>query len=176
MMKTLAKVAAIVALGMSSSVYAQSFKAGFPHGYVGADAMAWRIKVSDVDEKLNSAALRLVAGVKLDDYLAIELHGATGGSDNVGAEKVELDYLIGGFLKGIVPMGNSARLYGLLGYSEVKLSLDSVGSGREDDVSFGAGVEFDVADNLAISGDIIRYLSPSEFDFDTASVGLRYRF
>ncbi|WP_447555573.1 outer membrane beta-barrel protein [Vreelandella sp. EE22] len=175
-MKLVVKVAVIAALGFGGSAFAQSFQVGYPQAYVGADAMAWRLDLSGVSEDFDSAALRLVGGIKLDDYLAVEFHGATGGSDSVYGAKVELDYLVGGFLKGIVPLGNSARIHGLVGYSELKLSVDGFGSGRDDGISFGGGAEFDVADNLAISGDIIRYLSPSEYDFDAASLGLRYRF
>lgn len=179
-MKKSAKVFVITSsLLLASAAQAQSFQAGYPQGYIGADAMAWNLDFDGVDSDFNSLGLRLVAGMKLDDYLAVELHGATGGSDSNYGLDIELDYLVGGFLKGIVPLGESARLFGLLGYSEVKITASGYGlseSGRDDDISFGAGAEFDVSDNLAISADITRYLSKSDYDLDAYSVGLRYRF
>ncbi|GGC77733.1 porin family protein [Vreelandella lutescens] len=179
-MKTSAKALAIAsALLVSGAVHAQSFDAGYPQGYVGADAMAWTLDFDGVDESFDSVGLRLVAGMKLDEYLAVEFHGATGGSDDIYGLDIELDYLVGGFLKGIVPLGNNARLFGLLGYSEVKLTASGFGlneSGRDDDVSFGAGAEVDVTDTLAISADFTRYLSQADYDLDAYSIGLRYRF
>ena len=183
-MKTSVKALAVASvLLFSGAAQAQSFGAGYaqgyPQGYVGADAMAWNLNVEGVDSDFDSVGLRLVAGIKLDEYLAVEFHGATGGSDDVYGLDLELDYLIGGFLKGIVPLGNNARLFGLLGYSEVKLTASGFGlneSGRDDDISFGAGAEVDVTDTLAISADITRYMSSSDYDLDAYSIGLRYRF
>jgi len=183
-MKVSAKALAVAsALLMSGAVHAQSFgvgyDAGYPQGYVGADAMAWALDLDGTDESFDAVGLRLVAGMKLDEYLAVEFHGATGGSDSHYGSDIELDYLVGGYLKGIVPLGSSARLFGLLGYSEVKLTETTAFanySGRDDDISFGAGAEFDVSDSLAISADATRYLSQAEYDLDAYSVGLRYRF
>ncbi|WP_404377042.1 porin family protein [Vreelandella aquamarina] len=183
-MKVSAKALVVAsALLMSGAAHAQSFgvgyDAGYPQGYVGADAMAWTLDLDGADESFDAVGLRLVAGVKLDEYLAVEFHGATGGSDDLYGLDMELDYLVGGFLKGIVPLSNNARLFGLLGYSEVKLTASGFGlneSGRDDDVSFGAGAEVDVSDSLAISADVTRYLSQAEYDLDAYSVGLRYRF
>jgi hypothetical protein len=141
--------------------------------------MAWTLDFEGIDESYDSVGLRLVAGMKLDEYLAVEFHGATGGSDDIYGLDVELDYLVGGFLKGIVPLSDNARLFGLLGYSEVKLTASGFGlneSGRDDDVSFGAGAEVDVTDTLAISADVTRYLSQADYDLDAYSIGLRYRF
>lgn len=159
---------------LASAAHAQSFQAGYPHSYLGADALAWNLSLDGIDDDFDSVGLRVVAGMKLDDFLAVEIHGATGGSDSNGGLDLELDYLVGGFLKGIAPIGDNARLFGLLGYSEVKLSADE--SDRDDDISFGAGAEFDVSDTLAISADITRYMSKAEYDLDAYSIGLRYRF
>ncbi|MFI0472660.1 outer membrane beta-barrel protein [Halomonas sp. HMF6819] len=175
-MKYVVKLAAVAALWVSAGASAQSFQAGYPQAYAGTDAMAWRADVSGVDDDLTSAALRLVGGIKLDDYLAVEFHGATGGSDDIFGQKIEMDYLIGGFLKGIIPVADGARFYGLLGYSELKLSADGAGSDRDDGISFGGGAEVDINDTFALSADLMRYLSPSEYDFDALSLGLRYRF
>ncbi|MBR2513887.1 MAG: porin family protein [Halomonas sp.] len=204
-MKKSAKVFVITSsLLLASAAQAQSFQAGYPQGYIGADAMVWNLNfkglnadslgvdsfdaemlnelglnIDDLDNDYRSEALRLVAGIKLDKYLAVELHAATGGSDSNGGFGLELDYLISGFLKGIVPLGSHARLFGLLGYSEVKMTASALGmkdSGRDDDVSFGAGAEFDVSDTLSLTGDVTRYISNSDYDLDAYSIGLRYRF
>ncbi|WP_189464247.1 outer membrane beta-barrel protein [Vreelandella hamiltonii] len=204
MKSTMKGLAAVAALVVAGNVQAQTYDPGYPQGYVGADAIVWNLNFDGLDaagldvnsaeaeilrelglnvDELNndfrSEALRLVAGIKLDQYLAVELHVATGGSDNNGGLGVELDYLVGGFLKGIVPMGDRARLFGLLGYSEVKMTASALGersSGRDDDISFGAGAEFDVSEAVSLTGDITRYISNSDYDLDAYSIGLRYRF
>ncbi|WP_422822691.1 outer membrane protein [Vreelandella maris] len=63
------------------------------------------------------------------------------------------------------------RLYGLAGFTEVELD-----SNRESGFSYGGGAEMDVAPNLSVGADYMRYLDKSDYTFDAASVGLRYRF
>ncbi|MBA2779596.1 porin family protein [Halomonas kenyensis] len=138
----------------------------YPQGYIGADAMYWDFRQDDGPSG-DSAGLRLRGGAQFNDYFGVEAHLGTGGSDG----PVELDYLIGAYGKGILPLSEEFRLYGLAGITEVDFD-----DGREDGVSYGAGAEFDIAPNFAVGADYMRYLDRSEHTFDAASVGLRFRF
>lgn len=167
-MKHLALVtsaAALLAAGAAGSAQAQ--QTFYPEGYVGGDAMFWTLD-PDAGSSRDSVGLRLRAGAQVNDYFAVEGHLGTGGSDG----PADLDYLVGGYAKGILPVAPEVRLYGLLGFTEV--DLDS--AGRENGLSYGAGGEFDVAPQLSIGADYIRYLDKSGGNFDAASVGVRYRF
>ncbi|MBE0463522.1 MAG: porin family protein [Halomonadaceae bacterium] len=158
------------ALLVGTSAFAASAQAqqafGYPEGYIGGDAMAWSLD-PDRGSSRDSVGLRLRGGAQFNDYFALEGHLGTGGSDG-GAE---LDYLVGAYAKGIAPIAPTARLYGLVGMTEVDFNLD-----RESGFSYGAGGEIDVANNLSINADYMRYLDKSNYDFDAASIGLRYRF
>ncbi|WP_431024013.1 porin family protein [Halomonas sp. H5] len=170
-----ASAAALLAAGAFATT-AQANQHGFyPQGYVGGDVMFW-----DLDPKgassANDVGLRLRGGVQLNDYFAVEGHLGTGGSDTVQGVEAELDYLVGGFAKGILPISQEFRLYGLLGYSEVDFDFSPGGSARDDGFSYGAGAEFEVAPNLSVGADYIRYLDKSDANVDAASVGVRYQF
>ena len=102
-----------------------------------------------------------------NEYFAVEGHLGGGGSDG----SVELDSLVGLYAKGILPVSQEFRLYGLAGMTDVDFDVDS-----ESGFSYGAGAEFDVAPNLALGADYMRYLDEDQYTFDAASVGLRYRF
>lgn len=138
----------------------------YPQGYVGGDAMFWSLD-PDRGSSRDDVGLRVRGGAQFNDYFALEGHLGTGGSDD-GAE---LDYLAGAYAKGIIPVAPEVRLYGLAGFSEVEISDD-----RESGFSYGAGAEMDVAPNLSVGADYMRYLDKSAYTFDAASVGLRYRF
>ncbi|UXZ53318.1 porin family protein [Halomonas sp. 7T] len=138
----------------------------YPQGYVGGDAMFWSLD-PDRGSSRDDVGLRVRGGAQFNDYFALEGHLGTGGSDG-GAE---LDYLAGAYAKGIIPVAPEVRLYGLAGFSEVEISDD-----RESGFSYGAGAEMDVAPNLSVGADYMRYLDKSAYTFDAASVGLRYRF
>ena len=138
----------------------QSFT--YPQGYVGGDAMFWSFD-PDSGSSSDDVGLRLRGGAQFNDFFALEGHLGAGGS--------ELDYLAGAYGKGIIPIAPEVRLYGLAGFTEVELDSD-----RESGFSYGAGAEVDVAPNLSVGADYMRYLDKSDYTFDAASVGLRYRF
>lgn len=157
--------AAVFAAGITTTAQAQQPMQATP--YIGADAMFWELD-PDHGSSRDSVGLRVNGGMQFNDYVALEGQLGTGGSDGYA----ELDYLAGIYAKGILPITQQARLYGLAGAT--KVDLDHAGS--ESDFSYGAGAEFDIAPQLALSADYMRYLDTSDYNFDAASVGLNYRF
>lgn len=165
-MKTLTLTALAGALFAAGITTAQVQQPLYPQGYVGGDAMFWELDLDNGDSR-DSTGLRLNGGLKFNDYFAVEGHLGGGGSDG-GAE---LDSLAGLYAKGILPVSREFRLYGLAGMTDVDFDVDS-----ESGFSYGAGAEFDVAPNLALGAGYMRYLDVDQYDFDAASVGVRYRF
>ncbi|NIC07459.1 porin family protein [Billgrantia bachuensis] len=167
-MKLLAiSTAVLMGTALASSAQAQQYQMPmYPQAYAGADAMFWELD-PDQGSSADSVGLRLNGGMQFNDYFGAEAHLGTGGSDGA----TELDYLVGAYAKGILPVSQEFRLYGLAGFTEVDFDADS-----ESGFSYGAGGEFDVAPNLAVGADYMRYLDESAYTFDAASIGIRYRF
>ncbi len=166
-MKRLTLVAATAALfAAGAATTAQAQQTFYPQPYIGGDAMFWNLDRDNRQDR-DSVGLRLNGGMQFNEYFAVEGHLAGGGSDG----PAELDYLVGAYAKGILPVAPEFRLYGLAGFTEVDYDID-----RESGFSYGAGAEFDVAPNRAVGADYMRYLDKSRYNFDAASVGLRYRF
>lgn len=159
-----AVTSAFFAIGMVSGAQAQQVSS--PEFYLGGDAMFWNLD-SKYGADRDSVGLRVRGGAQFNEYLGVEAHLGTGGSDG----RAELDYLTGVYGKGILPVTDQFRLYGLAGFTKVDLDYDS-----ESDFSYGAGLEFDLTPQLALGADYMRYLNESDYNFDAASVGLRYRF
>ncbi|CAM3557738.1 porin family protein [Halomonas lysinitropha] len=167
-MKTLTISAVSAALLLAgAAAHAQGSPMNYqPSPYLGGDVLFWELD-QDSGRDFDSTGLRLRGGVAFNDYFALEGHLGTGGSDG----NVELDYLAGAYAKGIVPIAPEFRLYGLAGFTEVDMDV-----GDESGFSYGAGAEFDVAPNLAVGADYMRYLDESNYTFDAASVGVTFRF
>lgn len=146
---------------------AQAQQAVMLEPYVGGDALFWELD-TDGGGKRDSVGLRLNGGVQFNDYFAVEGHLGGGGSDG----SAELDSLAGAYAKGILPVSREFRLYGLLGATEVDVSR----GGSESDISYGGGAEFDLTPDLALGADYMRYLDKSDYTFDAASVGVKFRF
>lgn len=163
---TFSAVSAALLAATALASTAQAQQAFYPQAYLGGDAMFWQLDRDNGPDR-DSVGLRLRGGVQLNDYLALEGHLGGGGSDG-GAE---LDYLVGGYAKGILPLADEVRLYGLAGFTEVDFDID-----RASGFSYGAGAEVDLTQQLSLGADYVRYLDKSRYNFDAASVGLRYRF
>ncbi|EPC02687.1 hypothetical protein L861_10100 [Litchfieldella anticariensis FP35 = DSM 16096] len=178
-MKILAISTAVLLMsGTAAMVQAQSFSStNYPHFYVGGDAMWWEFD-PDRGSAVDSIGLRLLGGAQFNDYFAVEGHLGGGGSDAEQDIETKLEYVVGAYAKGILPVADRFRLYGLAGFSEVRTDVSGPLSGddREGGFSYGAGAEFDMAPNVAVGADYMRYLDKSSHTFDAASVGVRYRF
>lgn len=108
-----------------------------------------------------------------DDSNQIEIFDAT----------LELKNAISLFLRGDIPLGERANFYGLLGFTnakfEVEFSLggDSISdSESESDLSYGLGVDGEIASGLAINAEYIFYLSEDDYDYSGFVIGLTKKF
>jgi OOP family OmpA-OmpF porin len=136
------------------------------------------------------SAWRLLGGYQLNRNFALELGysnlgevGASGPGGTVTAEATAWE-LVG---VGSIPLG-AVSLYGKAGVyrGETDASINTVllvGSASESntDLTFGAGVRFDVARNVAMRGEWQRYQDIGggeigESDVDVLSVGVLVRF
>ncbi|MFG6175622.1 porin family protein [Halomonas sp. THAF12] len=164
-MKTFVIPVAVSCLIAATAAQAQSrYQQSF---YLGGDALFWELD-PDGGGNFDSTGLRLRAGVAFNDYLALEGHLGTGGSDG----PVEMDYLAGGYAKGMLPISPDFTLYGLLGATEVEFDSEDT----ESDVSYGGGASYALMPNLSVDADYMRYLDESNYDFNAVSLGATYHF
>ncbi|KGE76882.1 porin family protein [Halomonas sp. ND22Bw] len=167
-MKTLLMPVAAACLVAAANAQAQSPMTYQPSPYVGGDALFWELDPDGPAGDRDSTGLRLRAGVAFNDYFALEGHLGTGGSDG----GLELDYLAGGYAKGMLPITPRFKLYGLLGATEVEFD----GAESESGVSYGGGASYALMPNLSLGADYMRYLDESHYDFDAVSLGATYHF
>jgi opacity protein-like surface antigen len=158
-------------------------EAGQPSRYASASSLNWQIEGGDVAK---GSGLRLTFGHQLGDYLSVELHGGLGGGSSDGAFDIGLKELLGGYLRASYPLTEYLNVYGLYGYSRVKLDVDDLGAGTsssetETGGSYGGGVEFKVLSGLLdgrlrLTADYIVYLDKRGGEFVARSAGLRLDF
>ena len=167
-------VTIILGLCSGSAVAEQS-------NWIGADAMVWNYD-PDNAPKASSTGARIRGGIEYTKHFGVETHLASGGDDTITVNDVDVnvsfDLLWGVFLRGNYPLGNT-NLYGLFGFSNLNMSIDSSevsGADRVTRISYGAGAEYLINKNWGINADYIVYLKSDTFDFHGGSLGVRYRF
>jgi opacity protein-like surface antigen len=118
-----------------------------------------------------------ILGYDFMDYLGAELRASIGlAGDDYGTKMKQF----GAYLKPNIDLGDALNLYGLLGYSTVNMSdcgrgadLDNTNSG----LSYGAGINYGVTENISVFTDIVNYLRDDETRSTWgANLGVKYKF
>ncbi|WP_019022875.1 MULTISPECIES: porin family protein [unclassified Thioalkalivibrio] len=152
--------------------------AGTP--YVGGQYSHLDADVSGVSGSWNPDALVARGGYFFNEYFAVEGRAGTGLSDDTdNGVDVELDYMIGGYARGNLPVSNVVSLYGMAGVTHAEATASGGGVSVTDDdtgPSYGVGAEFNVANDLGLSVEWMRYMDESDYDVDAISVGMNYHF
>lgn len=185
-MKKTVLVSSVFALAAASApALAQDSSQG---AYIGANYVFATYEEDDVSGEADLGALVAKVGSKITPYFAAELRGGFGVDDDsarVGDIKaeLELDYLVGGY--GVLGLPNSTPVYPyvVVGFTKGKLTASAStpygsfsGSASETDVSFGAGANFSVHENVQVNAEYMQYLDKSGAEVTGISVGASYLF
>ena len=160
-----------VILGAPSFAMAQA-KQGDSGWYIGA-----HIGQADVDEiNDEDTSFKILGGYQINKNFAVEGAYIDFGKTSVSGIEFKANAWEA-VAVGILPIGDRFGIYGKAGFfwGEAK------GGGEKDDsveLTYGVGVQFDLARNLGIRGEYQRYtdVGNGASDIDVMSVGVVFRF
>jgi len=155
-------VLAVALIFASAPALAQDFEF---KPYVGVGLGGFNIELdalgllSDSDTAFGGYGL---VGADFNDYLGAELRvGTTANATLFGAVDVGVDYFISYLAKVQYPATPELRVYGLIGGTTAKATTSVVGfpdeSYTETGVSFGAGLDYRIMDQVIIGAEWVRY-------------------
>ena len=149
---------------------------------------------------LDLSALGVRGGYYFNKYFSVEGRLAFGVGDDSVSEVVDigfgpetatltfdLDYSLGVYAVGHIPLTEQFQLYGLVGFTQhevtVSASIPSLGSDSEgfddSDLSFGVGAEFDMTKNLSLGVEYVSYFTDGDIDglkYDTDGLGITLNY
>lgn len=183
---------------LSANVIAAD-KAG--RGYVGAGYTMLTVSPEGGPD-LDLSALGVRGGYYFNKYFSVEGRFAFGvGDDSLsvigdigfGPEPLsltfDLDYSIGVYAVGHIPLTEQFQLYGLVGITQHEVTIEacaaSVGCDSEgfddSDLGFGVGAEFDMTRNLSLGVEYVAYFTDAEFEdlgfkYDTDGLGITLNY
>lgn len=181
-----AALVAVLALQAScaTAVYAQS-GALAGQGYLGASVQSYDYQDTQVSE-VSTSALRLQAGAQLSDGVAIEAHYGVGlGEETIqfqgAAQTLEIDHFRAVYVKPMLPVNPQVSAYGLLGYAEAQMLVDTQQGGapqrfREYGTSYGVGAQLHLNPYTALTIEYVRLLDETDFDASSLGVGVNMAF
>jgi OOP family OmpA-OmpF porin len=162
--KWIAAMLGAAAMAMSAGALAQKMDSGW---YVGGDIGQVDLEGADKD-----TAFRFLGGYQINSTFAAELgYGMLYDKDDVEVTAWELV----GIAK--MPLGSNFSVFGKLGFAMWEAEADVLGLTFKDDgtdLTFGAGLQYDVSRNLGVRAQWQRYDVDS--DADLLSIGLIYKF
>lgn len=157
-------VAALLVFGMIGAASAHDRGRHDPQTYLGAGVAEFSVDEEDFGYEADDNGLKLVAGFKINQYLAAEL-GYLGGARIVDVgffdtEQVDLRALSGSVV-GRLPIGSTLSVFGKLGVARYQLDFDWLEDGRivdsdrvrDDELIYGFGLMADLGNRFQIRGE-----------------------
>ncbi len=133
-------------------------------------------------EEVNPSAVGLVIGSQITRNLVVEGRLAFGsGADSTdtfaGEIELDVDSMLGGYVKVLAPLNDSFALYGLAGITVVEMTATATDVGisqSENDtgMSFGIGAQVMAGDKARITVEWARLVTADAYDLGGMSVGV----
>ncbi|MCG5531422.1 porin family protein [Halorhodospira halochloris] len=181
-------VVSVLALGSSGAAFAQTPSGG--DIYVGGQAAFLVFDDSEQDDvdfdDAELIGLLARGGMYVNEHLSVEGRAGIGvGDDTVTVRPVgggpdvdtdiELDYLVGGYLRGHLGLEDILSFYGVVGYTSAQISIENEfvsESETESGGSVGFGVDVYLGDSTILNFEFMSYYS----DMNALNIGAVYRF
>jgi opacity protein-like surface antigen len=163
-----------LSVALSSSVYAAD-------PYVGGNVLFLDYSEQLLDDDLALTAISGRLGSMINDNVSGEVRVGLGvGDDSVedGGNRydVELNSMIGAYLKAGFPVADSLFPYAVIGFTrtDIEYSLSGVGSSSESDsdISYGFGVDLSLDRKLSLNVEYMNYYDNDGAEIDGFSIGL----
>lgn len=161
-------VAALAALCFSGSVAAE--------GYFGVSLSNINTDFDFAGVDFDTKNLQAALGNRVNKNFAVEGRLSVGvADDDIGSTSFETPRVFGFYAKAIAPIGNSAEIYGLLGFSDVELEIAGI-SDSDSDTSIGAGVNFSTNSDLQFGLEYMSLYSDDDISINALNIGLTKAF
>jgi OmpA-OmpF porin, OOP family len=157
-------LAGLLVLGTISAAEAHDRERHDPQTYLGAGFADFAVDAQDFGYDADDNGVKLLAGFKINDYLAAEL-GYLGGARIVDeglfdVEQVDLRALSGSIV-GRLPVTSTLSIFGKVGVARYQLDFDWLVDGRivesdrirDDELIYGFGLTADLGSRFQIRGE-----------------------
>jgi OmpA-OmpF porin, OOP family len=159
--KWIAAMLGAAAMAMSAGALAQKMDTGW---YVGAD-----IGQADFGDE-DDTGFRILGGYQINRNFAAEVAYVMP-FDKSGVEVTAWEFVGIGSL----PVGNKFSIFGKLGFAMIDVEFPG-GSDDSTELTYGAGVQYDLTPKLGLRGQWQRYDTDADEEADVMSIGIVYKF
>lgn len=112
-------------------------------------------------------------GKDITPHLAAELRLGVGMASDNG---IEVDRIVGGYVRGNLPLARDVSLYGLLGVTNARLKYRGGGSESDTGLSYGVGVEVGLGKSVSLGLEWASLMRPSGYELESLGILAKFRF
>lgn len=146
-----------------------------------AGALLSRATVSfDGGDDASPTTIGAKLGMSINKNFAVEARLGVGlTDDSISVFDLKVDNFAGIYAKGILPVSDVASVYGLLGYTQGKITLEGLGGSASDsdsDISYGIGADFAVSSNTSVGVEWARLFKGDGYKVDGLTLGVSFKF
>ncbi|NNN41935.1 MULTISPECIES: outer membrane beta-barrel protein [Vibrio] len=163
-------ILSVLGLSLSSFSASADFYAGALVSYSNAELKS---SSSESVKEGSPFLLSAQAGYFFNDYIGLEGRYGTSVQRDSG---LAVDSAMSGFFKLNMPVSERVALYGLAGYSSVRLDLQNVGSYKEQGFSFGLGMHYALNKQSAVVFEFVDNVSEDQVRLNSITLGFQHRF
>ena len=182
-MKSFVIAAAVAVSGLTlSTAYAQQSQSAAGATYFGVNLSQASYEESGRGTA-KPAFISASLGKVINQNFAVEGRFGTGlTEDDVGGSgprDVGVDFFLGAYAKGILPITPRFAVYGLAGVTYGDLSASSGGlrfSDSDADFSYGFGLDYQIGATTALNFEWARLFDGTDYNLDALSLGVSFRF
>ncbi|AOY87692.1 hypothetical protein BKP64_05630 [Marinobacter salinus] len=163
----------------AGSVSAQDmYKSGVGGLYTGLNYTFVNLDAGAEDADVGTLSAKV--GVMATPFLGVEARGGFGvDDDRIGSVDYSLDNFFGGYATFNLKNQSPITPYAILGFTRVEVEAQSfLGTATEDetDVSYGLGLNMEVAPNVSGNLEYMRYYDDEDVTVDGLGVGVQFNF
>ncbi|RLU01863.1 porin family protein [Ketobacter sp.] len=149
--------------------------------YVGGSVLFVDAEFQDISEEASLTGITGRLGSMMNDNIGGEVRVSLGvGDDSIGSgifdTDVELNSMIGGYLRAGAPVGSGFFPYAVLGFTrtELEYSNDYFGSDSESetDVSWGFGADLSLDRKMSLNVEYMNYYDKDGVEISGFSIGI----
>ncbi len=168
-------------LSISHIVTADHKSAHNASGYFVMGASNIEIDINDIGISLDHNMIELKMGRNLNSNFAVEARVARAIDDAqvLSIANLGIETYAGVYFVGTVPLGKMVSLYGYVGATYIKSSINVgsvAASGSDSDSSFGAGIKINVAPGIFVSAEYADLYRQDNVDIRGTSISFGLTF
>ncbi|MBJ6137877.1 porin family protein [Marinobacter litoralis] len=158
---------------------ADMYKSGVGALYAGLNYTFMNLDFDGEDADVGTLSGKV--GVMANEYVGFEARAGFGVNDDDigGVADVEVDNFFGGYATFNMVNESPVTPYAVIGFTRAELEVDTAfGSDSDDDsdFSYGAGINFEMAQNVSGNLEYMRYYDDDDVTVDGIGLGVQFNF